>query len=265
MKDKQAGNGSMLKMFIKQLKHDLLFSRNAFLGMGALLLGMAIVLRLTFPEIDSNMVAITIFAITIIAAITISVVTSIFQIYSFYKRNFFGNSGYLMLTLPVSRASLLASKLVVSMIWVNFMTFVGLAMVFIIAWTPSMEGVHIEFSVMDSINELIRSFVLLNVFMLFCIAVLFMSITLSKSKIAGFRINGIVAGVVSVLYLVLAFYTFGMMHDTLFRMIDFSTITHFSVLTHNLFYFAYIGLFAVFAAGAIAITIYLLNKRVNLQ
>jgi len=108
-------------MFIKTLKYDFVFSRGKFLGMAAIMILIAIGLRLN--EQPSRSIGGTGGAegpvlFTVMMAMGI---IAIFQVMTFFTSNFFEDSGYLMLTLPVRRVTLLASKLVVSLVWFNFM------------------------------------------------------------------------------------------------------------------------------------------------
>jgi len=252
-------------MFIKQLKNDLLFSRDAFFGMGALLLGVALIIRIAdanFDIIESIPFLEVMIFLILGVSITTVVFASIYQLFTFYRRNFFGNSGYLMLTLPVSRGVQLASKLIVSLIWINFMLLVGIAMVWIITFnvgTPEQEFVVVSFASYGArlAFELIIAFVVMNLFFLLIMATTYLGITLANSTIGRWRIHGIAAGIVSILYLVL---TFVAMYGVV-RLFTSAGITVIGTLEAVLNF----GTLGVFATGAIAATYYLLKNRVDLR
>jgi len=198
-------------MFIKQIKHDLAFSQTAFLGMGTLMIGLAIVLRIVMwasrsVMLNQNIVHVMVMLWSFI--IFGVIIVSIIQIFQFYKENFFGDAGYLMLTLPVSRGSLLVSKVIVSMLWFNFMAAIGIVMVFIIANTDTFTvmGVSETTSLtLENILNFVRGAVLVNSLVLFLVSAMFFCITLAHSIIMRWRVHGVMAGVVYFLYLAVYF------------------------------------------------------------
>ena len=253
MKSTPNVKGALL-MFIKQLKHDLMFSRNAFFGMGALLLGVSYFLTRGDVSFGDDTSAGTLFAIIFTVTLVIVATASIFQLFTFYRRNMFGNSGYLMFTLPVSRSTLLASKLVTSLIWINFMLLVSFVMTMIAGFNNGAFDMpdgyyHVMFFGYDLVLGLIRGFLFFNAIALLLVATTYFGITLANSSIGRWRIGVFIAGVAGVLYLVLAF-------RVTFDLIRVLSSTSMFITS---------GIYAAFAAGAIAATLYLLKKRVNLQ
>lgn len=118
-------------MLGKLLKYDLMHEARTFLGMGtAVLLLSAIAsasLNLDRTGDISSMI------IMILAMVLMGVaVASVVLVFQSYSKNLFGREGYLMLTLPVRRGALLASKCISAMIWFVFMMLVAMLSVFII-------------------------------------------------------------------------------------------------------------------------------------
>ncbi|MCL2421337.1 MAG: hypothetical protein FWD03_05710 [Defluviitaleaceae bacterium] len=228
-------------MFIKQIKHDLAFSKAAFLGMSALMIAFAFVHRLLLAVSKSGVIdqGVPFVVMALLSFVLFGVVVvSIMQIYQFYKQNFFGDAGYLMLTLPVNRGRLLASKMIVSMLWFNFMLVMGIVVMFIMA---DFDGlVMIIFG--TSLQDMVSSTVLINLIIMHLIAAMFFCITLSHSIIAGWRIHGFIAGMVYFVYL--ALYAWIVLLDARFGFIAITTLISVGI--------AFVG------------TWYLLEKRMTL-
>ena len=245
-------------MFIKQLKYDLLFSRDAFLGMGALLIGMALVIRMAVAAWGQGIMARVWVGLPLSLAITVVIVASYFQLFVFYKRSFFGDSGYLMLTLPIERVRLLVSKLVVSLIWLNFMAAVGFIMAIILAsGMRSNIGHYIIYpSSTADILDIIEGFLAMNIFTLLFVAVTYFGISLSNSVIGKWRINGLISGVLCLAYLILTFWLCYRLDDLLHPLTNFTHMMSFRIV--------YLTSFASAIAIASA-THYLLKNKVELQ
>ncbi|MCL2399703.1 MAG: hypothetical protein FWC91_08190 [Defluviitaleaceae bacterium] len=251
-------------MFIKQLKYDLMFSRNAFLGMGALLIGMSIVLRmglLTPMHVQSSLDVWGFLSLSI--AVTVVSVASVVQIFNLYNRSFFKNSGYLMLTLPVNRTRQLASKLIVSLIWYNFMMIVASCMILIFAiGTVSWNHARNSFAWHGgSISNFFEGIFAMNVIAFLLIAIIFFGITLANSVIGRWHVHGFVAGVVAILYLILTVRVATFL-DVLFLGMTRSFIGTF-MMWHSSFvyYITFLG----FAFVAVFATLHLLKNRVDLR
>jgi len=190
-------------MFIKTLKYDFQFSKAAFLAMAGVLVVLAFIVRVTglFNEYGltvSGMVGV-IFSIVIM----IIGVASVIQILQFYYKNFFDDTGYLMLTLPVKRFGLLISKVAVSFVWVNFMLLTGAIMVLIFTFTR-------ETNLWNLISNIglrhIMIWVEMNIAALFFVTALFFAVTLANSVVGRWRINNIIAAAVGLLYIGLFFW-----------------------------------------------------------
>ena len=114
-------------MLVKTIKYDFMFSKTWFLIMAAAMIVTAIFSRIyaaprhslgIVRDADSIMLGIVVMAAGII---------SIFQVPILFNRYLFDDTGILMLTLPVKRFTLLMSKLMVSIVWFNFMLLVAIA------------------------------------------------------------------------------------------------------------------------------------------
>jgi len=185
-------------MFPKVLKYDFLFSAKTFAALAAILLAIAVVLRLTMPmfiDVDSE------FSLSIVQNMTIAVmlmgvgIASISQIFQFFNRNFFGASGYLTLTLPVGRLPLIISKVLVAMVWFNVMMLAAAAAFFIL-WDTATRGIH-GVSVLSRINAgQVAMMIEVNTLALVAIVTLFFSLTLARTVVGGRRTHGVIAGII---------------------------------------------------------------------
>jgi len=245
-------------MFFKQIKYDLLFSRDAFLGMGGLLIGVAVVMSLiTWQLGTAGFFGSVAFGVPFSMVITGVFVAFVIQLVSFYKKSLFENSGYLMLTIPVDRASLLISKIVAALFWVNYMALVGLIMMAIIAM--GFDGINFNFSMSNVsarvIFQVVEGFIGMNFFPLLIITVTYFGITLKNSVIGGFRVNGLVAGFVCIAYLVFIF-------RFVYTMVVIIFSSYFDYFQSFRITYFFVFVFAVVAASA---TYYLLKHKVELR
>jgi len=254
-------------MFIKQLKYDLLFGRDAFFGMGALLLGVSIIMAMVISaqeqggamsSVGLTIVVSVIFAITV----TIASVATIGQLFSLFSKSFFGKSGYLMLTLPVTRATQIISKLTAAIIWSNYMALVAFLMLVIFAIILVDENSWNMARTMNGswslahIWEFIRGYFAINTFIFMLISIVYLGITLGNSTFGRMRIHGFIAGVTSLLYFALSMWTIYRM-ERLFHPITPANM--------DLYGYATVVVFIAFGVVAVVITYHLLSKRVDLQ
>ena len=271
-------------MFIKLLKYDFMFSKNAFLGMAAVFLSLAVFIRIFGGNTFFHSV---LEAGQILSGLLIAVV-SILQIFHMYNKNMFGNSGYLLLTIPVKRGELLTSKLIISMMWYLFMLLIA----FIALLIPR-TGNHLL-----TINDFLDAFFWANftvqtieLFMLgfFFISLLFFSVSLANSAFGKIRVHSVFSGFVAVVYAAAYFWIRDIMS---LRASDQDVVSwqsggqHFTRYIHTphigLQYgripmlddpqfnwlFIDIGAHAltlVFAMGAVVATLYLLKNRIDLR
>ena len=179
--------------FAKILKYDFGFSWKIFVAMflGIIALTFAIDLTLDIP-----MYAMSGFRVFImIAGITAVIIASYLQIVMFFHRNFFGPEGYLMLTLPASRSKMLVSKLLVSMVWFNFMLLLMPIMLTIIA--PPMGDFWAAVSNILADPNIYVFLLYANFAALAALSLLFLTITASNSVLFNKKIHGVVAGILS--------------------------------------------------------------------
>jgi len=181
-------------MFIKQLKYDFMFSAKTFIAMFAGILALTFFVSIA-DFLPNDMLEIMRILIVGVGGAAVAI-ASYLQILIFYQRSFFGPEGYLMLTLPVSRGKLLASKFITTFVWFLFMLILIPIMVFIIepptvqtVWEVIREIVTGQFVAGLITNMLLPAFVL--------IALLFFTITLANSVVFGKKVHGVVAGIVS--------------------------------------------------------------------
>ncbi|MCL2014749.1 MAG: hypothetical protein FWG68_00715 [Defluviitaleaceae bacterium] len=185
-------------MFFKQLKYDLLFSRDMFLGMAALLLAAAVFMRIgdTLGVSDvpyDDMVGFVVVMLVFGVAVLIAIFGTIVQLFNFYRKSIFGNSGYFFLTLPIKKDMVLLSKVATAVIWLNFMAFVGLLAGSIIA---SPEVIFVNLPDMIEVADALMALLSMNVMWLFLVGLLYFTVTLANS-VVGVRLNYVVGGAVS--------------------------------------------------------------------
>jgi len=186
-------------MFVKTLKYDLLFSRDVFLSMAAGLVLSAAALRFIVPAQEPG--------IGFIVVIMLCGVLAIVQVMQFFQKNFFDNTGYLMLTLPQKRFHLLASKVIVSFIWLNFMMLVAVSASSIITASRfSLRGI-INVANPRTATGLrnITDFLDVSIIAMFIILVFFLVITLANSSLWRRRVHGLIAVAAGMMYAWLCF------------------------------------------------------------
>jgi len=272
-------------MFTKLLKHDFRFSWKLFFSMFAGLVLLAIIARI-IEIIPDEPLMVEIFRVIIITAGGIGVlVTSYVQILLFFYRNFFSQEGYLMLTLPVSRGKQLASKIIVSLAWFNFMMLTIPIMLFILA-PPTGNTWEAVWGVLT--NSSFHVFILeVNFIALVLISFLFLTVTLANSVVFGAKIHSAIAGVISGILHIGFFWVQNLLSNRfrenyVFHHPDGWTQMRSNVpqigweygrlATDNMWetYRTYVdiwslGMMTAVAAGAIALTLYLLKKRIALR
>ena len=182
-------------MFFKMVKYDFLFSGAVFLGMGALMTVLAAVLWLLGGYVQvPGMDTLNLAAVLMFIGVAVAVMTTVFQVLQFFHKNFFDDTGYMMLTLPVGRLPLLVSKLVVSLVWLNFMLLAITIPLSVIAGA--------RFSISGIINSIrlqnILALLELSLLAALIIVVLFFVITLANSSIGRWQVPGAVAAAVGV-------------------------------------------------------------------
>ena len=261
-------------MFTKILKYDIMFSKNIFLGMAAIFIGLAVVVRYANPLVRTDPVMTTILSAGIIISSVLIAIVSILQIFHFYRKNLFGDTGYFMLTLPVTRGNLLASKLVISMVWYVFMIIVGHIVVTIVnPWRARGDILSLGMLI-DMLNVVLLGF--------FFITVLFFAITLANSAFDKIRVHSVVAGFTGFVYTAVYFIA-GSALSRRFTEWERSEWLVGDELFYHYFPHPLIGiqygrvqisytvldiyahlLTLAFAAVAIAATLHLLKKRVDL-
>ena len=188
-------------MFTKLLKHDLRFNHRAFVATGFITLVMGIIGRIALPVMDEHEVH---FLIGNIAGVTmlITFIIAFVQIKDLFSKNLYENSGYLMLTLPVTRRSLILSKLVACWIWYTFIFVAGLITIFIIRTIP------FQYPELLFRNTLIYfahdNFRIVTVYIqalsivFFIISFMFLAITINNSSFKNYGIPAIITGILGV-------------------------------------------------------------------
>jgi len=281
-------------MFIKLIKHDFKFSYKIFFGMFAGLIALMVIMRVTNLSPNQGYLPVeTLRGIISLLGIVGVAIASYFQILMFFHRNFFGAEGYLMLTLPLSRGKILASKFIVAQVWFNFMMLLVPIMTVIIA--PPMGGGSLWDAFIRALSpQLFLIILYMNLIALVLIAFLFLTVTLANTVIFGKKIHALIAGIFAAVVHFLFFWGISAMVNRFYETVNMSW-THpdgWSSVVGPLIMpqtgFAYgrlapeswqnpytfgiiyidiwlVGYFLIIAAAAMALTMHLLKKRVALR
>lgn len=122
-------------MFSRHLKHDLVFGRTMFISLGVCIILFALA-GLVFFHISEDIYTAR-NAINISTFFAMGLVLGFVAVHfsQFIEKSMFGDSGYLTLTLPISRGRLLFSKLMACWIWYNFVLIAILVAIAILSST----------------------------------------------------------------------------------------------------------------------------------
>jgi len=209
-------------MLIKLLKYDLMFSRKAFALMACVLIGLAVFVGIV-QGTQQEVPFINFSALLFIVILFIIVISCVGQTIAFIRDTFFDDPGYLMLTLPVSRAKQLVSKVIVANLWLNIMMAVGSIAMFIVAMDSASEG----FTIVSGLD--LRSYIvlfLISSYVFGLVAILFMATTLANSTILGWRVRSFVALVASLAYTAVAIWCLVGLHIRHRHWADESIVRH---------------------------------------
>jgi len=178
-------------MFLKLLKYDFMFSAKTFSALGGIAFGVVIIIALTHRVSDGGGVESLLIGISSLLAVGLGI-ACIAEIFRFYIRSFFTKAGYLTFTMPVGRGKQLLSKIVVSLVWflLAFVaTGVALAIFALIATGIQLSDVADIFTITLFVN-----IIEITQIAIFAICLLFACITLANSVLANRRVHGIISG-----------------------------------------------------------------------
>jgi len=185
-------------VFNNTLKYDFTFSAKAFVALAAIFIGLSVVLRFTMPifiGVEYSQELANAMSLTLSLMLLGIGIASVTQIFQFFSRNFFGDAGYLMLTLPTGRLKLIVSKVAVSFVWFNFMVLTTVASIFIM-WETAMQDINSR-GVFSAIGAgEVAMLVQINSLAIFAICLMFFCITLGRSVFAGRRIHIVFSGII---------------------------------------------------------------------
>ena len=211
-------------MLLKLIKYDLIYSKNNFFALGAALIAAAFVFQFSMTTLR-NIALANISASLLLGAVNISVVVlGIIFIHQNYAKNLFSGHGYLMFTLPVKPYLLLVTKMITSLIWLNFMIVVGFVGSMIIVFGIALRDItgymfprEIGPEVVEAISYLgalvAWAFTHVNVFGFFLVSIFFAIITLSHSYIKNIRIHGVFSTIAGIVYFLIWTVVLGWYHD----------------------------------------------------
>ena len=286
-------------MLIKLIKHDLIHSAKPFLALGAIVAAIAVIFSAAilmtweqqamfapmpygepFPFIAVQFAAAMMVVIPIITVILIAY---------FYRKSMFGRTGHLTLTVPVSRGTLLASKLAMSFVWASLLSLY--AYLVGVGTIASMHIFRPNFRLSDYFDMLgTNMWINFSVITFAAIVLLFFCITLSQSTFANRHLHGVIIGIIGLVPAGLYTWAAGELSTRSMQLIAFNDTTSNLVMLTGLRYGrivigrapwfvtdgiivyrdVYIDIFFIaftLAAAAIVIaaTGYLLKRRISLQ
>lgn len=125
-------------MLKKLLKYEIRATARLFLPVFGAILVLAILNNIFFNFNDiPDFAAVLTMMVYVILIIALFVLVFVVMIQRFYK-NLLCDEGYLMFTLPVKTWQLIASKLIVSIMWLAICSAVTVLSIFIVAFSPEM-------------------------------------------------------------------------------------------------------------------------------
>ncbi|MCL2375954.1 MAG: hypothetical protein FWC76_01025 [Defluviitaleaceae bacterium] len=197
-------------MLFKLMKYDFVYSARLFFALGTIAIALAFILggvdglyqgyRIMFAGQEQSIIFTpnsTFMQMLSIVLIPVGV-AAIIHIAQFYHKSMFGKAGHLAMTMPVSRGTVLLSKITVSFAWVLYVIAVAMAMVAVTHIISPYLSLTLFFTFIDI--GTIAFIVHTAIVALAAIPLLFFCITLSNSVFIGVRLNGIIAGFIGFLY-----------------------------------------------------------------
>lgn len=250
-------------MLLKLLGYDLKRNVEAFLGVAAMLITASVVVRASFG-IDSLIAAIAM-SFIIMSAMFLSGSISFLIIFNSYKKSVFGSFGYLTLTLPVKRSTVLLSKTISSCVWFNFMAIITIIAI-IFAFTADF-GWDLS-SLSPAIFVQIAIMVIIaNAYAFMVLSIMHMAITISNSSFNGVIINKWVGYGIGFGYFIMQWIVTSLLNNTALR--EHLYVRAYRPSSSIIFHISFNWLDALtpMAFGLIAyfITLNLLNNRVELK
>ncbi|MDR0271958.1 MAG: hypothetical protein LBI27_01380 [Clostridiales bacterium] len=176
-------------MFIKHLKHDLLFGRTMFIAMFVFIIVGAIVGRIAFHMAADEYQARSVLDVSVMGSLALILGFLAVHISQFVEKSMFGDSGYLAFTLPVSRGRLLFSKLLTAWVWFDFIIIAIFIALLILEGTYSVE-IFREIRVPRVSLDLIPLYLSIAVIFFFSVSVTFFGLTLHNSVFGKWKCPG---------------------------------------------------------------------------
>ncbi|MCL1845195.1 MAG: hypothetical protein FWF77_04765 [Defluviitaleaceae bacterium] len=128
-------------MFLRHLKHDLLFGKNMFIALGISIVIAAVAGLIAFHVIEEPQEARNIINISIFLVLGLVLGFVAVHLSQFIEKSMFGDAGYLALTLPITRGRLLISKILAAFVWFNYVLLTVFICMIILQPTQQYDGV----------------------------------------------------------------------------------------------------------------------------
>ncbi|OEF97175.1 hypothetical protein [Desulfuribacillus alkaliarsenatis] len=185
-------------MLGKLIKLDIQFAYRKFLTMAAILIAFGIVMPYLYDTVVQAGVAF-VFSVSLF---TVGVMC-VWLILQHFKRNLFGDEGYLMFSLPVKPYQLLLSKLITTVLWFNLILICTIIMVSLMARSQVSMDFVIAFMNWRYFTEAVKGIVAINLNVIPMILAIYMGIALSTVAIRNRKLGmgvGITVSVASIIF-----------------------------------------------------------------
>ena len=241
-------------MLLRLLKHDIRRNVEPFFGMSAVLLVVAF-----FTGAQNNFATLSVVGYgAFFSLFLIACVISFMIMYNSYRKTVFGDNGYLTLTLPIKRSTVLLSKMISAILWTNFMI-----IVVYLAFELLMRGSLLNLWYFTNFSQSLADYFMLNIVAFFTLSTMHMGITLSNSAFNSVSINRWLGHSVGIGYFIFGMFIATYVIDNLLWGFSSSSI----IVASSIVVVDRAFLLSNLAFGLIAyfITLYLLNKRLDLK
>lgn len=183
-------------MLFKNLKHDLIFGRKMFFSLGIGLVLAAIAGQIAFRAMEDTELARNMINISMMLALGLVCGFVAVHFSQFVEKTLFGDSGYLTLTLPITRGRLLVSKLLACGVWYNFVLAVVVVALMILSGTQSAEDFTV-FNIPEISPNLFAYYLNLAFGFFFLINLLLFGLTLHNSVFGRWKVPGFITSILS--------------------------------------------------------------------
>jgi len=184
-------------MLGKLLKLDITFGWKKFLALA----GAVILAGIILPYLGK--VAVFGGSLLLIIGVVVIGALCVYTCVQYFRNNLFGSEGYLMFTLPVRSGSIVASKLLTTVLWFNVMfCAAGVALIFILKYS-SKEFIDVFF-VDGRWKDVLQMLLFGNMIGIPVIAAVYLAVSSRNITVRNRPLSGVIAVIIAVVCLWLA-------------------------------------------------------------